>query len=236
MAVTAECFLHVSCVLPNQDVCAFLLLTNLLTLFAVVLAMDLLRFHPAVDDILSFVVFQAVTIGVTYRIPSDVLGLAPDEEEDGLPPSRDTDDLEFAAHYLQHQVGLRGTSHADLQTFPYTFRVGHRSFLGVPYVLMQAQQFRPVRILPMLATSRWFLRRCFALGFASPRVDVDRLRHRRTAQDFLDILDGSSHCEIHCSYDLIFYLLCRRDSSTTRFYEANPLSLAGTDGCLVDWS
>ena len=57
-------------------------------------------------------------MGVTYRIPSDVLGLAPDEEEDGLPPSRDTDDLEFAAHYLQRQVGLGGTSHADLQTFP----------------------------------------------------------------------------------------------------------------------
>ena len=195
--------------------------------------MDLLRFHPSGDDILSFVFFQYVTLRVTYRIPSDVLGPISDEEQDDSPPSRDVDDLDFATHYLLHQVGLGGTVRAELQTFPYTFRAGLRSFFCVPHVLLRAQQFRPARILPMLAVSRWFLRRCFALGCTSPRVDVRYLRRHCSALDFLDVLDGSSQCEIHCSYDLIFYLRCRHDNPTNRFYEANPVSLSGTDSRLA---
>ena len=81
----------------------------------------------------------------------------------------------------------------------------------------------------MLAVSRWFLRRCFAFGFGFPAVDLDFLHRSRTAQDFLGVIDGSSHCEVHCSYDLIFYLLCRHSQALTQFYEANPVPLVGGD-------
>ena len=198
--------------------------------------MDVLHFHPAVDDILSFVVFQAVTIRVTYRIPRDVLTNATEDEEEDIPTSREPDDLDVASFYIRRQTGLGGTIYAELQTLPYTFRVGYRAFCCVPYVRVRAQQFRPVRILLMLATSRWFLRRCFALGYTSPRVDVDQLRRHLTAQDFLDILDGSSHCEIHCSYDVVFQFQCRHDRAATRFYEASPVSPAGSSCSLIDLS
>ena len=139
--------------------------------------MDVLHFHPAVDDILSFVVFQAVTVRVTYRSPRDVLTNATEDEEEDIPTSREPDDLDFASFYIRRQTGLGGTIYAELQTLPCTFRVGYRAFCCVPYVRVRAQPFRPVRILLMLATSRWFLRRCFALGYTSPSfVDASLLK------------------------------------------------------------